>query len=910
MPFAVTSLLVLLLIPSFGIATYRDVVRAGFGDPVITFFIGVLILSAAFTRSGLGTRLVYHVLLRVGTRTDRVLLGFLVVGVLISMWITNMAVAAMLLPIGLGLLRDANVRPRHSNFGRCAHDRRRVRSADRRHRDPGGHGGQPRRDRAAQGAGARRHLVRALDALRRARLRADGSGGVAAAAVDVSTGNRHAADHQRRRFEAGSTTWARSVRNERRTLVVFAVAIAAWILAPFIATWTSGRIALPAEGVGLAAGLSLLLPGFRVLTWKEAEQDIDWGGIMLIVAGLSLGTAVYDSGAARWLAWVLLGHISSVPDLLRPFVIVLAVAVLRLMFSSNTVTASIITPILVALARDLQLDAWTIVAPAAFSATLGFILVSQGPTTIIPYGAGYFSIKDMAKAGVLMTIAAAACIAVSIGAVRLVGPVGLSAAAPASAPNCESLSALHRNGVNIRSARGVEAGALQRFPDLPAFCRVEATLTPTADSEIGVEIWLPAAGWNGNLQAVGNRGWGGSIMLPALAGALGGGYAGVSTDTGHTGGGARFALGHPEKLVDAGDRAVHETTVIAKSIVETYYGRAAKLAYWNGCSLGGRQGLTEAQRYPADYDGIVVGDAAYDVPNLYAGRLAIAGAVHRTQDNVIPSAALPLIHKAALAACDALDGVTDGVIENPRSCRFDPGVLACKGTDSATNGGCLTTPQIDSVRAIYAPVTDPRTGVVVYPGLEPGSELGWGVVAGEQPENNALDMFRFIVFNDASWNWRTFTLAGALDAIGRTQHIDAINAVDANLRPYLRARRKAADVSRLGRSPDAAEEQHSVYYEGVVQAVGTKTASGAVQLFMVPGMGHCEGGDGTDAFDKMAPLAAWVERREKPTRIAASRVRDGVVERTRPLCPFPSVAKWAGKGSTDDAANFECVVPK
>ena len=419
-PFAVTSLLVLLLIPSFGIASYRDVVRAGFGDPVVTFFIGVLILSAAFTRSGLGTRLVYHVLLRVGTRTDRVLLGFLVVGVLISMWITKMAVAAMLLPVGLGILADADVKPLRSNFGRT------IMIAVAFGPLIGG---------IATPAGTAANLV-AIAQLKQLAQTDVSFGrwmlyGLPACLLMVPAAWKlllwlfpHeidvlpvTTDQIRRRLDALGPLSA----NERRTLGVFALAIAAWILTPFVESWTGGRIAVPAEAIGLAAGLAVLLPGLRVLTWKEAEQGIDWGGIMLIAAGLSLGAAVYDSGAARWLAWVLLGEVRSVPDLLRPFVIVLGVAVLRLMFSSNTVAASIITPILVALARDLHLDAWTIVAPAAFSATLGFTLVSQGPTTIIPYGAGYFSIKDMAKAGVLMTIIAAACVAISIGAVRLLG---------------------------------------------------------------------------------------------------------------------------------------------------------------------------------------------------------------------------------------------------------------------------------------------------------------------------------------------------------------------------------------------------------------------------------------------------------------------------------------------------------
>ena len=421
LPFAVTSLLVVLLIPVFHIADFRAVVRAGFGDPVITFFIGVLILSAAFTRSGLGTRLVYHILLRVGTRTDRVLLGFLVVGAFISMWITDMAVAAMLLPIGVGLLRDADLKPRHSNFGRALM----IAAAF-----------GPLIGGIATPAGTAANLVAMAQIKQLAGVSISFTKwmtyGTPASILMVPLGWRillwlfpPELDHlpfttdeiNARLRELGPL---RDV--ERRTLLVFFAVIALWVFTPLLDSVTGGRIAPPVEAVALAGGLSLFLPGLRVLTWKEAEQDIEWGGIMLIVAGLSLGLAVFDSGAARWLAWILLGHITSVPSLFQPFVIVLAVAGLHLLFSSNTVTASIITPILVALAKDLHLDAWTIVAPAAFTSSLAFILVSEGPTTIIPYASGYFSIKDMAKAGVAMTVAAAVCVAVAVSLVRLVAP--------------------------------------------------------------------------------------------------------------------------------------------------------------------------------------------------------------------------------------------------------------------------------------------------------------------------------------------------------------------------------------------------------------------------------------------------------------------------------------------------------
>jgi sodium-dependent dicarboxylate transporter 2/3/5 len=430
MPFAATSLLVVLMIPAFGIADFRAVVRTSFGDPVITFFIGVLILAAAFTQSGLGTRLTYLVLRYVGTSTSRVLLGFLIVGTLISMWITDIAVAAMLLPLGIGLLHDAGLRPGHSNFGRALM----IATAF-----------GPLIGGIATPAGTAANLV-AIAQLKQL------------ANVDVSfwrwMGLGVPASLLMIPFAWWILLWmfppeldrlpisADAITDrlrelgplrggETRTLLVFAVVVALWL-------FTS----LPVEAVGLGGGVALFLPGLRVMSWKEAEAQVEWGGIMMIVAGLSLGLAVYDSGAARWLAWVLLGGITSVPDVLRPFVIVLAVAGLHLLFSSNTVTASIIIPILVALATDLHLDPWTTVAPAAFTSSLAFVLVSEGPTTIIPYSSGYFSIRDMAKAGIVMTIAAAACVAATQYVVRSLS-LDLGAVHDAPRPGVKRITAVH-----------------------------------------------------------------------------------------------------------------------------------------------------------------------------------------------------------------------------------------------------------------------------------------------------------------------------------------------------------------------------------------------------------------------------------------------------------------------------------
>ncbi|MBI3491841.1 MAG: tannase/feruloyl esterase family alpha/beta hydrolase, partial [Acidobacteria bacterium] len=306
----------------------------------------------------------------------------------------------------------------------------------------------------------------------------------------------------------------------------------------------------------------------------------------------------------------------------------------------------------------------------------------------------------------------------------MIGGRALTAAA-----TCESLASMTLPHTTITLARVVEAGAFappvpagatapsgvqappaasQAFRDLPAFCRVAATLKPSTDSDIKIEIWMPASGWNGKFEAVGNGGWAGVISYPAMAAAIRRGYATASTDTGHAGNGgdASFAFDHPEKLVDFAYRAVLDMTVDAKALVHAHYGSAPTRSYWNGCSTGGRQGLKEAQKFPADYDGIIAGAPANYMTHLLTHSIWVAQAAHSDPASAIPGEKFPAIHKAAVDACDALDGVKDGVIEDPARCHFDPKAVQCTGDDSPT---CLTAPQVEAARKIYAPAKNPRT---------------------------------------------------------------------------------------------------------------------------------------------------------------------------------------------------------
>ena len=337
------------------------------------------------------------------------------------------------------------------------------------------------------------------------------------------------------------------------------------------------------------------------------------------------------------------------------------------------------------------------------------------------------------------------------------------------------------------------------------------TIAPTADSDIKVEVWLPVGGWNQKFQAVGNGDAAGVISYDAMVEAIRRGYATSSTDTGHVGNTMAFALGHRDKYVDFGYRAVHEMTVNAKTIVEAFYGTAPVHSYWNGCSQGGRQGITEAIRYPTDFDAIIAGAPAIAHMQLHAARLALNEFVHRSSDSYIPPEKYPAIHRAALNACDALDGVDDGLIAKPSRCRFDPAILECRNGDDPS---CLTAAQVETARGMYAPIVDPATGQVVSPALlQPGSELGWGRLAGPEPLPNAVEPFKYVVFKNAGWDWRAFRLSTDLP---RALRVDdgVINRTDPNLQPFFDARRQAADVSRLVRSAGAAAGHHRVFQRG------------------------------------------------------------------------------------------------
>lgn len=515
-------------------------------------------------------------------------------------------------------------------------------------------------------------------------------------------------------------------------------------------------------------------------------------------------------------------------------------------------------------------------------------------------------------------------------------------AAPTS---CESLSNLKLPDTTITLAQSVQAGAFappaganaSGFPagdykSLPAFCRVTATVKPTADSDIKIEVWMPSSGWNGKFQGEGNGGFAGAIIYFALSGALSRGFATAATDTGHAAGvtDASWALGHPEKITDFGYRGIHEMTVKAKAIVRAFYGEDPKRSYFGSCSDGGREALMEAQRYPQDYDGILAGAPANYWTHLLMAGAWDAQALLKDPASYISAAKIPALGAAVNTACDKDDGVADGVINDPRACHFDPSVLLCKGQESDS---CLTAPQVEALKKIYEGPRNSK-GEHLYVGRPPGGEAGQGGwipwITGSGPGKSlqyafTTNFFKYMVFNDQNWDFKTFNFDTDLK-IDDEKQAHNLNSNDPNLKPF-RARGGKLILYHGWNDPAISPLNTINYYNSVLKTVGTKEANDFIRLYLVPGMQHCGGGPGANSFGQAfasaadaqhsiyAALEEWVEQGKAPASIVATKYVSDLdptqgVKFTRPLCPYPQTAKYKGSGDTNDAANFECAEGK
>ena len=453
---------------------------------------------------------------------------------------------------------------------------------------------------------------------------------------------------------------------------------------------------------------------------------------------------------------------------------------------------------------------------------------------------------------------------------------------------------------------GVPGGPPVNFAALPAFCRVAGTIQPTADSDIRFEVWMPLSGWNGKFVGGGNGVWAGSIAYADMVTPLAHGYAAAASDVGHQGSpmDGTFFVGHPEKLTDFGHRAVHETAVAAKATISAFYGNAPSRSLYVSCSTGGRIGLMEAYRYPDDYDGISAMAPANPMVPLMVSSLWTGAATMKDSASSIPPAKFALVQKAALEACDANDGVKDGIITNPPACHFDPGVLECKSGDAAD---CLTGPQVTALRAIYSGPKNPRTGKQIFPGFSVGSETQVPVLTmGKEPFPVATSFFRGAVFNSPSWDFRSFDYDHDVDrAIAYGS--DAIDVPPTGLTRFFAGNRKL--LLSHGWADGLIPPQSTVnFYQALTKDIGQRRAGQDVRLFMVPGMGHCGGGSGPSSIDMLGTIDQWVQTGKAPEQLIASNP-PARPARTRPLCPYPKVAKYSGHGDTDEAQNFRCDAP-
>lgn len=485
----------------------------------------------------------------------------------------------------------------------------------------------------------------------------------------------------------------------------------------------------------------------------------------------------------------------------------------------------------------------------------------------------------------------------------LAAATALLATQPLMALECDDLSQLASDVVAINAAEDRSNAVVeQRFGAdlaLPPHCRIAATLKPRPQSQIEMEVWMPHE-WNGKFLALGNGGWAGTISFSAMAAGLASGYAVASNDTGHRGGSGEFAVGNREKVVDFAWRAMHEMTIISKAIIETYYQRPPRLSYFQGCSTGGRQGMKEAQMYPADYDAIIVGAPVNNMLTLNATQLDTMVRFIEDRNLALAPEKVQMVHDAVLASCEANDGVADGFLNNPLACDFEPSTLQC--SSRRDTAGCLTRDEVRSVERAYGGVFSDNDELL-YPGHAKGFELGWRIPEeGSEPTALQSDATRYLVYEDADWDWREFDLerdlALALDKAGY------IEALQTDLSEF-KARGGKILFYHGWNDPGPSPLNTIDYFNDVHAAMGPDQ-SDWMRLFLVPGMGHCAGGIGPDRADFLGALDEWVENGTAPQRIIASRTRDGATDMTRPLCPYPQVAVWDGEGDTNEAASFRC----
>jgi feruloyl esterase len=479
------------------------------------------------------------------------------------------------------------------------------------------------------------------------------------------------------------------------------------------------------------------------------------------------------------------------------------------------------------------------------------------------------------------------------GAARGAGNEGARGrgAAPADA-------ATGTRGAAPQAGRGQQGPAVAAQPPqrLPAHCRVQLVLTPSSDSHIEMEMWMPPAdAWNGKFMAVGNGGFAGSIqgLTNEMPQALRLGYATAGTDTGHQGGGGEWAIGHPEKLVDFAYRATHEMTVKAKKLVDAFYGRAPQFSYFRGCSTGGRMGVMAAQRYPDDYDGIIAGALANRHIHMWTAGIERSVSLSRNPDRALTAEQAALVNNLVMNACDVHK---EGFLTNPKACSVDFSSLRCKAGESGNS--CLTDAQMKTVDTFYGGVKNSK-GELIFSGQALGNPIG-----AQRPTNaspgGTWDIVR-IAYNDPNRDWKTFDLDRDMKVLDdRIGYVDAVN-------PDLGRFKRSGGKLLLyhGWSDTGITPENTIwYYNRVLDKMGSRQDDW-MRLFMVPGMGHCGGGPGVNTFDSISALEAWVEKGVAPTVLMGT----GAQGVTRPLCAYPQAPEYNGTGDIKDGRNWSCKAP-